>query len=100
MPCASVQTWRESLIQLLLACDEQYAMPLATTLRSIIDADLSNRCLEIVVLCSRFSPETRQEILNSLPDRATRIHWLTLNLERFEKFSTLPHISTLPSPAC
>lgn len=80
---------------IVLACDEEYAMPLATTLRSMIDADSGNRCLEIVVLCSRFSPEARREVLNSLPDGSARIHWLTLNLKRFEKFSTLPHISTI-----
>jgi lipopolysaccharide biosynthesis glycosyltransferase len=80
---------------LILICDESYAMPLATALRSIVEANRSNEPLDVYVLSDHFSANLRQEVIDSLPQGSASIHWMAVDLSLFEKFETLPHISKI-----
>ena len=48
---------------IVLACDKRYAMPLATTLRSIVDTNRSGEPLEFHVLVDDVSERMRRRIL-------------------------------------
>ena len=48
---------------IVLACDKRYAMPLATTLRSIVDTNRSGGPLEFHVLVDDVSERMRRRIL-------------------------------------
>ena len=50
---------------LVLACDEAYAMPLATTLRSIADHHRTHAPLEVHVLTGGYSEATRRKVVDS-----------------------------------
>lgn len=79
---------------LVFACDEDYAMPLATALRSIAEADRSAPQIEVYVLSANFSEKTKQKVIDSLPRGSLSIRWLSVDLAAFSHFSTLKHIST------
>ncbi|WP_346732559.1 glycosyltransferase family 8 protein [Bradyrhizobium sp. 186] len=78
---------------ILLACDRRYAMPLATTLRSIVETDRSGEPFEFHVLVDGVSERIRKRILDSLPHGSASIRWIEVNLETFRDFSTIGYIS-------
>lgn len=80
---------------LVFACDEGYGMPLATTLRSIVETNADSWPLEFHVLSDGISEGMRTKIINSLPVGSASMHWATVELGLFSKFSTLPHISKI-----
>ncbi len=80
---------------IIFACDENYAMPLATALRSILDANKKRWPLEFHVLTDRFSDEMRRKVLASLPKRSSTIRWIEVDITSFDEFGTLPHISMM-----
>ena len=79
--------------RIVMACDEDYAMPLATALRSLVDADRTGDSLEVIVLCSKFSPGMKEKVANSLPESSVNIQWMEVELDLFSDLSTLPYIS-------
>jgi lipopolysaccharide biosynthesis glycosyltransferase len=80
---------------IVLACDEAYAMPLATTLRSIVDSNPGNWPLDFHVFSDGILQKTRDKILDSLPDGSAEIRWIEVDLKPFLGFSTIPHISKI-----
>ena len=80
---------------IVLACDEAYAMPLATALRSLVEANPGQAELELHVLTSEFSASARQKVLNSLPVGSVSIRWLPVDLQVFREFSTPDYISKM-----
>jgi lipopolysaccharide biosynthesis glycosyltransferase len=80
---------------IVFACDVNYAMQLATTLRSLADAVPNVTGLDINVLTDRFPPELRTRVSHSLPAGAAPINWVDVDLEPFRDFSTLAHISKM-----
>jgi lipopolysaccharide biosynthesis glycosyltransferase len=80
---------------LVFACDEGYAMPLATTLRSIAEANRRSWPLDIYVLSHGFSEHMKRRIIDSLPNGSSSIRWLPVDLTPFAGFSTLRHISSM-----
>jgi lipopolysaccharide biosynthesis glycosyltransferase len=80
---------------LVMACDESYAMQLATALRSIVDANRSGEPLDVHVLSDRFSEDMRQKVVDSLPQGSASIRWAAVDLTSFEEFRTLPHVSKM-----
>jgi len=80
---------------IVLVCDEDYAMPLATTLRSLVEANRSGQSLETFVLCSKFGLRMKEKVVNSLPPGSAQVQWLNVELDWFGDFSTLPHISKI-----
>jgi len=88
---------------IVVACDEAYAMPLATMLRSLLESNRNLGCCEIVVLTSGFSADAREKVIRSLPSGSPAIQWAPVGCAAFERFSTayvpmayarllLPHI--------
>lgn len=69
-------------------------MPLATTLRSIAEANQSAWPLNVYILSNGFSEDTKKKVIDSLPDGSTSIRWLPVDLTAFAGFSTLRHVST------
>ena len=80
---------------IVLACDEKYAMPLATALRSIVDANCRNWPLEFHVLSEGFSAATREKVLLSLPERSASVRWVSVDLSPFKAFETISYISKM-----
>ena len=80
---------------LVLACDGGYAMQLATTLRSIAEANRRWWPLEIYILSNGFSESVKRKTIDSQPEGSCSIRWAPLDLTGFAGFSTLPHISTI-----
>jgi lipopolysaccharide biosynthesis glycosyltransferase len=68
-------------------------MPLATTMRSVVDSDRSGRPLEFHVLTDRVTENTQRKIHDSLPDGSASIRWLDVDLELFRDFSTISYVS-------
>lgn len=82
------------VISVVFACDEGYAMPLATTMRSLVDSNAASWPLEIFVMSGGFSKESQKRVEQSLPAGAARVRWLMVDLAQYAGFATLPHIST------
>jgi lipopolysaccharide biosynthesis glycosyltransferase len=80
---------------LVLACDEGYAMQLATTLRSIVEANRNDWPLDFHVLSDGYSEDMRRKVLLSLPKGSASIKWVDVDLRPFGEFATLPHISKM-----
>ena len=80
---------------LILACDAAYAMPLATTLRSIVEANRGYWPLEIHLLTDGFLEETRRKVCQSLPKGSASISWVPVDLDRFKEFTTTRYISRM-----
>ena len=78
---------------IVFAADEAYAMPLAITLRSIVEANQSSWPMEFHVLSDDSSERTRGRVINSLPKGAASICWVPARLNLFREFSTLPYVS-------
>jgi lipopolysaccharide biosynthesis glycosyltransferase len=80
---------------IVLACDEAYAMPLATALRSIVEANHKRWPLDVHVLSDGFSEGTQRRVLSSLPKGSASIRWVPVDLGNFQEFSTLSYISKM-----
>ena len=80
-------------VPLVFASDESYAMPLATALRSIVEAKRTVDPLEVYILYNNFQDYTRTRVMNSLPAGSALIHWLPVDLTRFEGCSPDSYIS-------
>src|ERR1700741_5636882 len=73
---------------IVLAASETYAMPLATALRSITEANRSHWPLEFWVLYDGFKVELRKRVLHSLPEGSGLIVWLPVEMNLFAGFSS------------
>lgn len=80
---------------IVLACDEAYAMPLATALRSIAEANRGDWPLDFHVFSDGILDGTRRKIFDSLPKGSASIRWVEVDLEQFKGFSTIAHISKI-----
>jgi len=79
---------------IVLACDEHYAMPLATALRSLAESNQSLWPLDIHLLSDAFAERTFTKVLNSLPNGAATVHQVAVDLRLFAEFSnSLPYCS-------
>ena len=79
---------------IVLASDKTYAMPLATTLRSITESNRRSWPLEIYILHDGFSPELQKKIADSLPndgpgmESSAVLNWVYIEVNRFAGFAT------------
>lgn len=80
---------------IVFACDAAYAMPLATTLRSVVETNPSSWPLEIHVIADGISNDLQTRIFNSLPPGSASIRWVTPELGLFTEFSTCGWISKI-----
>jgi len=72
---------------IILAADERYAMPLATTLRSVIESNWRDWPFEFFILYDNFSANVQDEVLGSIPAGSAKIHWLPVDSGLFTNFS-------------
>lgn len=79
---------------LVFACDPDFAMPLATTLLSIAEANWRAWPLQIYVLSCGFADNVKAKIIGSIPQGSCSITWIPVALTAFARFSTLRHISS------
>ena len=68
-------------------------MQLATTFRSIVEANPSRQPIDFHVLSGGVTPNSQSKVFNSLPKGFGSIRWVDVDLGLFKSFSTLPHIS-------
>ena len=80
---------------IVLACDEAYLMPLATTLRSIVDSNAAHWPIECHVLVDDVSPQGRARVERSLPAQAAQIRWHAVDLASYNSFETQAAISKM-----
>ena len=89
-----LQTERMTRRPVVFACDETYAVALATALRSAVEGNRSGQPLDVYVLCDQFSASMRKRVIDSVPESSAVLHWVPIDLSSFEGFPTLPHISS------
>jgi len=70
-------------------------MPLATALRSLVDSNQENWPLSVYIMTDRFSDAGMEAVEGSLPPGSADLQWIMIDLQKFETFSTLEHISRL-----
>lgn len=80
---------------IVLACDENYAMPLATTLRSLAEANVRYWPLDVTVLTDGFAEGIRTRVVESLPQGSVHLRWHQIELSRFADLPLMPHISRI-----
>jgi lipopolysaccharide biosynthesis glycosyltransferase len=78
---------------IVFAADENYAMPLATAIRSLLESNRELVQTAIYVLSDGISDRTRQKITKSLTEFDTRLHWLPIDLSTYSGFATLYYAS-------
>lgn len=78
---------------IILACNGGYAMPLATTLRSLAESNEAHWPLFVYILITEFPLEARKRVELSVPLGAMVIRWIPVKLGAFSGFTTLKHIS-------
>lgn len=86
---------KNTMLPIVLASDERYAMPLATTLRSIIEAGPVNAPFDFHIFSDGITEKTRNKILDSLPAGSASIRWIEVDMKPFREFSTIAHISRI-----
>jgi len=79
---------------IILAADHAYAMPLATTLRSIVESNRANWPIDFRVLDTDMSPARKRKVAESLPAGSAVIRWCAVDLAPFSGCLTHAHIST------
>jgi lipopolysaccharide biosynthesis glycosyltransferase len=82
---------------LVFNCDDTFAMPLATTLRSAVEATRDHWPIDVRVLTNRFSARHRRRVLDSLPAGAADLRWIDVDLGWFNAATTE---TGLPSITC
>ena len=85
----------ETSCPIVFACDDAYAMPLATALRSVVEANTDAWPCEFHVLTDSISADNQRKIFESLPSGSALIRWVNVDINPFRKFQTLGHISKI-----
>lgn len=70
-------------------------MPLATTLRSLVDANRRHWPLEIVVLTDFFPEPIRHQVIGSLPAGSANLRWAEIDLSPYSGLSVKSHMSAM-----
>ena len=80
---------------IVFAADESYGMPLATAIRSLIEANEKISEVEIYVLSNGISNRTQARVAESFAGFAMRLHWLPVDLTTYSDFRTLHYASKM-----
>jgi lipopolysaccharide biosynthesis glycosyltransferase len=78
-----------------LAADEAYAVPLATTLRSVVEANKKHWPLDFYILHDGFRPARQEKVSTSLPEGSALLLWVSVETNLFKDFFTIPHVSKM-----
>lgn len=76
-----------SVRPVVFTCDQAYAMPLATALRSIAESNRSDWPLNFHILSNGFTEATRDAVSRSLPAGSATIRWVPIDLQAFDGLS-------------
>ena len=85
----------ETRCPIVFACDDAYAMPLATALRSVVEANTDAWPCEFHVITDSISADNQRKIFKSLPSGSASIRWINVDISPFREFQTLGHISRI-----
>lgn len=85
----------EGLVPIVVACDERYAMPLATLLSSITRNNKRHWPISIIVINDGFNPTLRDRVIDSIPRDSVNIRWVDIDLSFAESFARLDHTSEM-----
>lgn len=77
----------------VLAADENFAMPLATTVRSAIDNLATDRKLQVVVLGSGLHDETKRRLERSWPSSRCSVSWIDVDTSSLRDVPLSGHVS-------
>ena len=80
---------------IVMASDENFAMPLATMLRSLAESNLLHWPLNVTVLTDAFSHEGRRLVQASLPMGSVQLRWQVIDLKRYEDFRPMSYLSKM-----
>jgi lipopolysaccharide biosynthesis glycosyltransferase len=78
------------MFPIVTAANAAYAMPLATTLRSVVDNNPKWWPWVIYVLSDGFDTETKLRVERSLPSGSAEIQWIQIDMSAFAGFSSGP----------
>jgi lipopolysaccharide biosynthesis glycosyltransferase len=80
---------------LVMACDDGYAMPLATAILSLVKNAVTNTPTDLIILTSSFSEPMRGKVEEAASESKLKIHWLPVDLDVFDKCTTRTYISKI-----
>jgi len=80
---------------IVMASDENFAMPLATMLRSLAESNSPHWPLNVTVLTDVFSHEGRRLVQASLPMGSVQLRWQVIDLKRYEDFRPMSYLSKM-----
>ncbi len=83
---AGTATEGSRLCPIVMACDERFAMPLATALRSLYENNKRHWPIQVHILTDRFSQDMRQRVSDSLPGGAADLRWVEADVELFRTY--------------
>jgi lipopolysaccharide biosynthesis glycosyltransferase len=82
-------------IAVVVAADDNYALPLAVTVQSALDSLPSDAHIELYVIDGGISPESRQRLLESWNDSRLRVRWLEFNLSLLDGMKVSGHVTRM-----
>lgn len=77
----------------VLAADENFAMPLAATVRSALDNLAPDRMLRLYILDGGMSGATRERLLRSWPEGRYHVEWIRVDASALEGLPVSGHVS-------
>lgn len=80
-------------IDIACGADENYAMPLAVTLRSLLDVTDPSRAIRLYVLDGGMSPQSKARLTDLCSDRC-QVNWLSPDLDLVAEYPVSEHISS------
>ena len=82
----------QSSDQIILVCaaDDNYAMPLAVTCRSVLENLGKDRIISIFIIGNGISKNNKVRIEKSLNSNSCNLRWLDIQIEELQKLSSLP----------
>ncbi|BAY13440.1 glycosyltransferase family 8 protein [Calothrix sp. NIES-2098] len=80
-------------ICIVCAADNNYAMPLAVTVRSLVANIKSNRQICLFILDGGISKANKQKITQSLPREKVKIVWIAVDNTQFENLVLTRHLT-------
>ena len=91
----SVGSAPAGLVPIVMASDENFAMPLATSLRSLVDANRQHWPLDVTILTDGFSGAGRHRVERSLPEGAANVKWRVIEASAYDGISMASHLSRM-----
>ena len=77
----------------VLAADEQFAMPLAVTVRSALESLAPDKRLQLYILDAGITDSTKQRLLRSWPADRFRVEWLAVDASQLAGSPVSGHVN-------